>query len=121
MVMSDPLWTRPRRAKGSLLPRLTGVAVVVLIAGGGAALVYSHTHNAGHRAEAEKLANEAVASYIEAATFMHQTLDPILIEVKGAPMTEMEFPARVLKDLPGLIDAEREERKRLAEIFKWPA
>jgi hypothetical protein len=52
MAMSDPLWTRPRRAKGSLLPRLTGVAVVVLIAGGGAALVYSH---ASHRSQQPRL------------------------------------------------------------------
>lgn len=40
--MPDPLRTRPRRAKGSLLPRLTGVAVVVAMAGGAAALVYTH-------------------------------------------------------------------------------
>jgi hypothetical protein len=46
--MPDPLRTRPRRAKGSLLPRLTGVALVVVVAGGAAALAYSR--NAHHTA-----------------------------------------------------------------------
>lgn len=39
--MPDPLRTRPRRAKGSLLPRLTGVALVVVVAGGAAVAAYS--------------------------------------------------------------------------------
>src|SRR5579859_820029 len=39
--MPDPLRARPRRAKGSLLPRLTGVALVVVVAGGAAILAYS--------------------------------------------------------------------------------
>jgi len=36
-------------------------------------------------------------------------------------MTQMEFPARVEKNLPDLIEAEKAGRKRLAEIFRWPA
>ena len=39
--MPDPLRARPRRAKGSLLPRLTGVALVVVVAVGAAVLAYS--------------------------------------------------------------------------------
>jgi hypothetical protein len=89
------------------------------VAAATAALIYSHTHKTEDRAEAERLADDAVASYMTAGTFMHETLDPILIELKGAPMTEMEFPARVNKDVPGLMQAEKEERARLAEIFRW--
>src|SRR5712692_3339746 len=53
--MPDPLRTRPRRAKGSLLPRLTGVALVVVVAGGAAVVAYSR---AAHHAAAPHLVSK---------------------------------------------------------------
>jgi hypothetical protein len=53
--MPDPLRARPRRAKGSLLPRLTGVALVVVVAGGAAVLAYSR---AAHHTSASRLVSK---------------------------------------------------------------
>lgn len=51
-----------------------------------AALVYTHTRKAEDKAEAEKLADEVVASYVEAATSLHEKLDSAIKTIRGIPM-----------------------------------
>ena len=89
------------------------------VAAATSALIYSHSRKAEDKADAEKLADETVQAYVKAATFLHEKLDPVLLEVKGSTMFQVEFPGREKKDLPGLIEEEKEERKKLAEIFNW--
>lgn len=78
-----------------------------------AALVYAQSQRPADREHAEQTADKALAAYISAAGFMHQRLDPYYLEISGAPLSE----AGVM--LPELIEAEKQDRDRLAEIFKW--
>lgn len=89
------------------------------VAAATAGLIYSHSQAEGDKAEAEKLADEALQSYLEAATFMQRELDPVIQGLYGAPMKEMRggYLGDPVVDLSGLMEAEREERKKFADIF----
>jgi hypothetical protein len=91
------------------------------VAAATAALIYSHSKKAEDRTEAEKVADEATASYLEAASFMHENLDPIMPIVKRGPMGETDPVSHQHKDLPGLMELEKQERAKLGEIFHWDA
>ena len=78
------------------------------------ALVYARSHHPLDREEAEKLADEALQSYLEAANFMHDRLDPFYLEIAGQPLMEAGVP------FSGLIEAEKKEREELPQIFNWP-
>lgn len=78
-----------------------------------AALVYSHARRPQDRAEAERLADEALQSYLEVAGFMEERLNPYYREVAGSELNEGGA------GLGELIEAEREDRKNIARIFDW--
>ena len=80
-----------------------------------AALVYSYSHRADDRAEAERLADLAASSYLEAASFMQEQLDPIVRRVYGRPISEAYSGPKI----PELIVAEKQEREDLPRIFGW--
>lgn len=78
------------------------------VAAATSALVYRYGRRPADKADAGKLADEALSSYIEAATFYMEHLE-------GAPELQgrkLEFPARIEK--------EKQERRNLATLFKWP-
>jgi hypothetical protein len=79
-----------------------------------AALVYARSHRPQDRAEAEAVADEALRSYLDAAAFMQERLNPFYIALAGQPLLEAGVPLR------DLMDAERKEREELARIFNWP-
>jgi uncharacterized protein YktA (UPF0223 family) len=81
--------------------------------------IYFYSRKDQDKADALKLADETVASYIEAATFMQQELNPILTSFYGLPMQEMKgaYLGEGLADLPTLIEAEKKEREQFAELF----
>lgn len=78
------------------------------------ALVYARSHWSEDREEAERLANEALQSYLEAAAFMHDRMDPFYAELAGQPLLEAGVP------LVELMEAEKKEREELPRIFHWP-
>ena len=81
---------------------------------GTTALIYSQSLRAEDRDEAEALADEALDSYLVAASFMHEKLDPVMVELHGRPMHEAGV------EIPELIELEKKERQDLASIFRWP-
>jgi hypothetical protein len=90
-----------------------------------AAQIYAHSRKPEDKAEAEKLADEVVAHYVDAATFIHQKLDPVFQTTRGTPM-KLEVwtwqPGNISHrdlGLPELIEAEKQERLKLAQIFEW--
>jgi hypothetical protein len=82
-------------------------------AAGIAALVCAKSHRAEDREEAEALADEALASYLDAAGLMHDSLDPIMMTLRGRPMREGAA------EIPELIEVEKQEREDLGSIFRW--
>ena len=78
-----------------------------------AALVYSQARRPEDRQRAEELADQALASYLMAADFFQKKLDPYYLRISGARLSE----AGVY--FPDLVQAEKEDRQQLAEIFKW--
>jgi hypothetical protein len=89
-----------------------------------AAQIYGHSHNAEDKAEAERLADEVVASYSQAATFLHEKVDPIFKASRGTTMKIeiWKWGPQVTHrevELPELIETEKEERTKLAQIFQW--
>jgi hypothetical protein len=78
------------------------------------ALVHARSNRPEDRREAETLADEALVSYLEAAQFMQERLDPFFMQLTGQPLKEAGVP------LPDLMRAEKAERAELARIFKWP-
>ena len=78
-----------------------------------AALVYSQSGRRVDRERAEILADEALASYLAAAEFMHLRLDPYYQRIAGTPLLEAGVP------LPELIAEERRDREQVGEIFGW--
>lgn len=85
------------------------------VAAATAALVYRYSSRAEDKREAESLADIAVASYVDTATFMHASLDPIVTRIYGAPISEA-YSGPGLSDL---IASEKKEREQLAHIFSW--
>jgi hypothetical protein len=83
------------------------------VAAGTAALVYGFSGRAEDKVEAEQLADEALESYLEAGEYMHAEVDPLITKIKGHPLTEQGA------DLQGLMKLERQERDKLASIFRW--
>lgn len=79
------------------------------------AIVYSHSRKPEDRSAAERLADGALAKYIEAAAFMHERLDPYYERLTGRPMHEAG------RELGELVEDERKDRADLAVLFGWPA
>jgi hypothetical protein len=79
-----------------------------------AALVYARSHRLPDRVEAEKVADEALATYLEAAAFMKERLNPFYMTLAGQPLLEAGV------GLEELMEAEKKEREELPGIFGWP-
>jgi hypothetical protein len=79
-----------------------------------AALIYGFGGPASARAEAERLADEAVARYETAITFIWETIDRKSGNLKG------RWDGKTFT-LPELIRHEKQEREQLAKLFQWPA
>ncbi len=77
------------------------------------ALIYGFGGPAKYRSEAERHADEAVALYEKAATFLWEKIDQKKGRIKG------RWDGRELT-LPELIEREKKERSDLAKLFKWP-
>ncbi len=75
--------------------------------------VYQKSKIDAHRQEALKLADKALADYLAFAEFASKTLDPYYKRLSGAPLTEAGV------GLAELIKLEKQERKKIAEIFEW--
>jgi hypothetical protein len=84
-----------------------------------AGLMYFYARNEQDKGSALKLADEALASYVEAANFMHRELDPLIKTLFNTPMQEMSgaFLGDPLAELPALIEAEKKEREEFAAVF----
>jgi hypothetical protein len=79
-----------------------------------AALIYSFGGDATYRREAERLADEAVARYATAASFISDQLDQKRGTLKG------RWNGKELT-MPQLLEEEKKERARLPQLFKWPS
>lgn len=77
------------------------------------AVIYHHNNKPEERTKAEALADRVVELYEEAANFMWEKIDNKQGNIKGGWWDEK-------RDLPGLIEMEKEERKQFASLFKWP-
>ena len=86
------------------------------VASATAAMIYAHSHKAQDKAEAERLADESLQCHLEAAGYAHEHLDPIMQEMHGMAIAELITG----KTLPETMEAEKEERQKLARIFDWP-
>jgi hypothetical protein len=76
------------------------------------ALIYHHNGRAEEKARAEKVADETLTLYTTAANYIYESIDHRKGNVKGR-WTDGD------RDMPGLIAAERQERKNLPELFRW--
>lgn len=76
-------------------------------------LIYAFGGPPRYRAEAEAHADEAVAGYERAITFIWEAID----RKSGALRASWGGKAMTL---PELIVREQKERKELAKLFKWP-
>jgi hypothetical protein len=85
------------------------------VAAATAALIYSHSHRPEDKAEAERLADAAVSSYVESAGFMQENLDPTVKRIYGRVITEAYSGPR----LSDLIVEEKQEREKLPQLFGW--
>jgi hypothetical protein len=81
--------------------------------------IYFYSRTDQDKRQAEALADQALASYEEAANFLHQELDPVLQSFYAMPMKEMAgaYLGQPLVDVPQLIEAEKVERAKFAELF----
>ena len=87
------------------------------VAAGVAALIHMHNRRPEDRREAERLADEARQCYLETVEFLRNTLDDILLELRGQCMQE----ATLNIGLEELLELEKAERQNLADIFDWQA
>ena len=78
-----------------------------------AALIYGFGQNPLYKAEAEHLADEAVAKYEIAINFIWENIDKKSGDLKGRWGREFT--------LPELIENEKRERTQIADLFNWPA
>jgi hypothetical protein len=79
-----------------------------------AALIYRFGRTPSAKAEAEKLADQAVEKYTTAIQFISESIDKRQGRITG------RWDGKVFK-LPELIEYEKNERKQLAKLFDWPA
>jgi hypothetical protein len=77
------------------------------------ALIYAFGGPPGTRAEAEQHADEAVRLHERAMTFLWEKVDRKRGDIKG------RWGGKAMT-LPELIERERQERKDLAKLFRWP-
>jgi hypothetical protein len=77
------------------------------------ALIYGFGGPRHYRAEAEKHADDAVAQYEKAISFLWETIDRRRGALKG------NWGGRAMT-LPELLERERQERRDLAKLFGWP-
>jgi hypothetical protein len=84
------------------------------VAAGVQASVYFYSGKPEDRKEALQLAGIAVNSYMQAAEFMHEKLDPVMTRLYGRPLREGGS-----KLLPELIADEKKEREELPKLFHW--
>jgi hypothetical protein len=75
------------------------------------ALIYHHGRKE-ERARAEKLADETVELYVAAANHIYERIDKREGKIKGR-WWDGE------RDMPGLIEAEKKDRKDIPELFRW--
>jgi hypothetical protein len=82
-----------------------------------AALIYGFggSRDAASRAEAERLADEAVERYATAITFIWEQIDRKQGKIQARGLGGKLF------QLPELIENERRERAELARLFQWRA
>jgi hypothetical protein len=80
-----------------------------------AALVYGFGGDRSNRAEAEKLADEAVARYAVALRFVWEEIDH---KTGGIKVRALDGKSLTL---PGAIENEKRERAQLGRVFHWPA
>jgi hypothetical protein len=78
-----------------------------------AALIHGFGGGADHRADAERLGDDAVEQYREAITFIRDHLDGKRGAIRGRWGRSLS--------LPELIAHEEAERAKLPELFGWPA
>jgi hypothetical protein len=78
------------------------------------ALIYGFGGRASYRASAEKHADQAVARYEKAITFIWEKIDGKRLDRKG------RWGGKAMT-LPELIEREKKEREALAKLFRWPA
>ena len=78
-----------------------------------AALIHAFGGGAAYRTDAERHADEAVARYREAITFIWERIDQRRGQIRGRWGKEFT--------LPELIENEQAERQRLPELFRWPS
>jgi hypothetical protein len=79
-----------------------------------AALIYGFGGDRSDRAEAEKLADEAVERYQTAVDFIWREIDHESGAIKARGLDGQVFK------LPELVENEKKERARLATLFHWP-
>jgi hypothetical protein len=77
------------------------------------ALIYGFGGPRHYRAEAEQHADEAVAQYEKAISFLWSTIDKHRGAIKG------NWGGKAMT-LPELLEHERQERRDLAKLFGWP-
>jgi hypothetical protein len=65
------------------------------------------------------LADEALSSYEQVASFLHQELDPVIQGFYGVPIQEISsaYLGEGMVEIPALLEAERKERAQFAELF----
>jgi hypothetical protein len=80
-----------------------------------AALIHGFGGDASYRAEAERLADEAVERYQAAISFIGEAIDKKSGGMRGRWLGGKTF------SLPQLIEREKDERNQLATLFHWPA
>jgi hypothetical protein len=79
-----------------------------------AALIHEFGGGPSYRAESERLADEAGDAYEKAIRFIWKEIDKEHGAIKG------RWDGRQMT-LPELIEREKQERKRLAQLFHWPS
>jgi hypothetical protein len=77
------------------------------------ALIYYHGGRPDEKARAEKLADETVQLYTVAADYIYDHIDKRAGTIKGR-WWDGE------RDIPRLIEAEKDDRKNLPQLFRWP-
>lgn len=86
------------------------------VAAGVAALMHMHNGQPEDRHDAERLAEEALQCYRVTIDFLRNTLDGIMLELRGQPMMETAYNI----SLDDLLALEEAERINLSKIFDWP-
>ncbi len=87
------------------------------VAAGVHALKYTCGHKAEDKTAAEKTADEAFATYLEATDFWQKHLNPIMMRLSGQPMCEVF--ANHSMNIVQLIESERSDRQQIGQIFNW--